>query len=142
MTKIVEESFERVLPKVTDANRYFWQSGATGQLQLLRCADCGWWLHPASPVCPKCWSMSVAPQAVSGRGRVHSYTINRYRWVPGFEPPYIVASVELVEQSGLRFTSNVIECPFDEIRCDLEVEVVFANHGEVYLPLFRPVVPS
>ena len=136
---IIEEAFARVRPKVTDANRHFWQSGATGRLQLLRCADCGLWLHPPSPVCPQCWSASVAPQPVSGRGQVYTYTINRYEWVPGFPPPYIVASIEIEEQPGLRILSNVIECTFDEIRCGLEVQVVFARHGEVFVPLFRPV---
>jgi uncharacterized OB-fold protein len=136
---VIEEPFERVLPKLTDANRHFWQGGATGRLHVARCGDCGLWLHPSAPVCPACWSRAIAPQPVSGRGRVYSFTINRYEWVPGFEPPYLVASVELDEQAGLRFVSNVIECPFDAIRCGLEVEVVFARHGAVYLPLFRPV---
>ena len=135
---VIEERFPRVRPKVTDANRHFWQGGATGRLHLLRCADCGFWVHPPSPVCPQCWSNAVSPQSVSGRGSVYSYTINRYEWVPGFKPPYIVASIELDEQSGLRFLSNVIDCSFDEIRCGLAVQVVFARHDDVFVPLFRP----
>jgi uncharacterized OB-fold protein len=114
---------------------------ATGTLLVLRCRDCGHWMHPPSPVCPSCWSTDVAPQPVSGRGLVHSFTVNRYRWVPGLEPPYVVASIELVEQPGLRIMSNVIECAFDDLRCGLEVEVVFAKHGTVFLPLFRPLLP-
>jgi len=134
----IAEPFVRVRPKVTDTNRAFWQGGGSGMLQIVRCTACGWWLHPPAPVCPACWSGDVAPQPVSGRGTVWSFTINRYRWVPGFEPPYVVASVELVEQPGLRFTTNVIDCAFDELRCGLEVEVVFAHHGDVWVPLFRP----
>jgi uncharacterized OB-fold protein len=70
---------------------------------------------------------------------VYTYTINRYEWVPGFAPPYIVASIELDEQPGLRILSNVIDCDFVEIRCGLEVQVVFARHEDVFVPLFRPV---
>ncbi len=139
MTNILSENFERVLPKITDRNRHYWQGGATGRLHLLRCGDCGYYLHPPQPVCPRCWSTTVQPEAVSGRGRVYSFTVNHYRWVPGFDPPYLVASIKLEEQSGLRVMSNVVECSLDALRCDLAVEVCFAQHGEIYIPLFRPV---
>jgi uncharacterized OB-fold protein len=139
MADIVTEPFDRVLPKITERNRHFWCGGADGRLHILRCQDCGHYLHPPQPMCPRCYSLSLAPEAVSGRGRLYSYTVNHYRWVPGMEPPYVVATVELAEQEGLELMSNLVGCAEAQLRCDLEVEVLFAQHGEVFIPLFRPV---
>lgn len=136
--EIITESWDRVVPKITDANRHFWQGGADGRLHILRCTNCGFYLHPPRPVCRRCRSTAVAPEPVSGRGSVYSYTINHYQWVPGFTPPYVVATVELDEQSGLQLITNLIDCPDDDLRCDLEVEVLFAHHRDVYIPIFRP----
>ena len=83
--------------------------------------------------------MDVAPEVLSGRGVVYAFTINHYRWLPDMEPPYIVAEVDLVEQEGLRLMTNIVDCPLDEVRTGMPVHVVFAPHGDVYIPLFRPL---
>jgi hypothetical protein len=139
MTKIVESPSSGAAEGDRREPVLLAERRATGAVAAMRIAV-GGCIHVTGR--SKRLSISVAPQPVSGRGRVYTFTINRYRWVPGFEPPYIVASIEFDEQPGLRFMSNVIDCGFDEIRCDLEVEVVFAKHGEVYIPLFRPVASS
>ena len=41
--------------------------------------------------------------------------------------PYVVAFVELAEQDGLRLLTNLVGCPDADLRCDLEVEVLFAS---------------
>jgi uncharacterized OB-fold protein len=83
--------------------------------------------------------MRVAPESVSGRGVVYAYTVNRYQWLPDMAPPYVIATVELVEQSGLQLMTNVVGCAVDEVSIGMEVEVVFAQHDDVFVPLFRPV---
>src|ERR1700730_14301784 len=138
-SNVVTEAFPRVRPKITDRNAHFWQGGADGVLRLLRCQACGTYLHPPTPVCPSCRSMRVAPEALSGRGVVYAYTINRYQWLPDMEPPYVVAVVELVEQEGLTLMTNIVGCGIDEVRTGMDVEVVFARNDDVYVPLFRPV---
>jgi uncharacterized OB-fold protein len=141
-SNIVVEPFPRVRPRITSRNRHFWQAGADGVLRLQRCQACGTYLHPPAPVCHTCRSMRVVPEAVSGRGVVYAYTVNHYQWLPDMEPPYVVALVELIEQAGLRLLTNVVGCPVDGVRTGLEVEVVFARNGDVYVPLFRPIVRS
>jgi uncharacterized OB-fold protein len=136
---VVTEPFARVRPKITERNAHFWQGGADGLLRLLRCQSCGTYLHPPTPACWSCRSMRVAPEVLSGRGMVYAYTVNHYRWLPDMEPPYVVAEVDLVEQDGLRLMTNIVECPLDEVRTGMEVQVVFARHDDVYIPLFRPV---
>jgi uncharacterized OB-fold protein len=135
---VITESFPRVRPKVTNRNAHFWQGGADGILRLLRCQDCGTYLHPPTPVCRSCRSTHVAPEPLSGRGTVYAFTVNHYRWVPDMEPPYVVALVELAEQAGLQLMTNIVGCPLDEVHTGMEVEVVFAHNDDVYVPLFRP----
>lgn len=129
----------RVLPRVDDENRHFWTGGERGELQFLRCADCGWWIHPPSPVCPECLSRSIAPDTVSGRGVVHTFTVNHQPWIPGFDPPYVVAIVELVEQAGLRLTTNIVGVAPDAVTFGMEVQVTFEQYDDVWLPMFEPV---
>jgi uncharacterized OB-fold protein len=82
---------------------------------------------------------------VSGRATVAAYTVNHQTWIPGFEPPYIVAMVELVDEPDVRLTTNVVDIAIDEMRVGLEVEVFFEEwtagekDGRVWVPLFRPV---
>ena len=132
----------RILPRVHDDNEFFWTSGEDGQLRFLRCGSCGYWIHPPSPICPICHSKEVAPEPVSGTGVLHTYTVNRQAWLPGFDPPYVVAIVELAEQEGLRLTTNIVGIPADDVRIGMEVEVLFEHHEDVWLPLFRPVGAS
>ena len=70
----------RVLPALSDENRFFWTSGADGRLRFLRCGGCGYYLHPPSPRCPRCGGAELAPDPVSGRGTVHSFTVNHQPW--------------------------------------------------------------
>jgi uncharacterized OB-fold protein len=136
---VITEPFPRVLPKITVRNAHFWQGGEDGILHLTRCQACGTYLHPPSPVCWSCRSMDVAAEPVSGRGVVYAFTVNHYQWLPDMDPPYVVAMVDLVEQEGLRLTTNIIGCAIEDVHTGMEVEVVFAHNEDVYVPLFRPV---
>jgi uncharacterized OB-fold protein len=39
----------------------------------------------------------------------------------------------------VRLTTNVIDCPVDEVTVGMPVEVVFEERDDVWIPLFRPV---
>jgi len=91
-------------------------------------------------MCPRCLGKDVAPEATSGRARVLTFTVNHPPWIPGFPPPYVIAIVELPEQVGPRLTTNLVGVRPEDVRIDMEVRVVFEQHGDVYLPLFEPVV--
>ena len=128
----------RVLPKVTDQNRHFWQGGEHGKLQFLRCRPCQTFVHPPSPICPDCLGKDLAPEAVSGRAKVLTYTLNHQQWVPSPDHPYAIAIVEIEEQSGLNLMTNIVNCPAVSVRIDMPVRVVFENHDDVWFPLFEP----
>lgn len=138
-SRIISEPFRRTTPPLTARNEYFWTSGADGQLRILWCPDCDRYMHPPGPVCNKCGSKNPEPKPVSGRAVVYSYSINEYRWQVDLEPPYVVAEVDLVEQDGLRLMTDIVECEPSDVRIGMEVEVVFAKHGDAYVPLFAPV---
>jgi uncharacterized OB-fold protein len=128
----------RNLPALNERNTFFWQGGETGELKFYRCRSCGHYIHPATPICPACQSRDVGPQAVSGRATIATYTINRQAWEAGLERPYVVAIVELVEQEGLRLTTNIVNCGVDQVRIGMKVRVLFDHREDVWLPLFEP----
>jgi uncharacterized protein len=128
----------RVQPALDDENRSFWTSGQDGRLRFLRCQACGYWLHPPGPRCPVCGSREMAPEAVSGRGEVWSYTVNHQPW-DGDTEPYAIVLVALPEQDGLRLTSNLVNCPPDDVHIGMPVQVTFERHDAVWFPLFEPV---
>jgi uncharacterized OB-fold protein len=126
----------RVLPALSDENRFFWTSGADGVLRFLRCGGCGYYLHPPAPRCPTCGGSELAPEAVSGRATVHSFTVNHQSW-DGSQEPYVLVLVEFPEQVGLRLTTNLVGCDPDEVHIGLPVRVVFEHRDPVWFPLFE-----
>jgi uncharacterized OB-fold protein len=54
------------------------------------------------------------------------------------ELPFVVAIVELPEQAGLCLTTNVIDCPIQDVAIGMPVRVVFEQHDDVWIPFFRP----
>lgn len=128
----------RVLPRLTDDNRHYWTGGEHSELRVLRCQQCGYWIHPPSPVCPECLSKDVQPEATSGTGTVATYTVNHQPWYPGLDPPYVVAMVELDDQPTVRITTNIVGCAVEDVRIGLPVQVVFEQYDDVWLPFFQP----
>jgi uncharacterized OB-fold protein len=127
---------DRAAPVVNRRSAPFWHGGAAGELRIARCQQCRFWLHPPEPVCAKCRGTDIVVEAVSGRGTVWSFTVNRYPWVPGFEPPYVIAEVELEEQVGLRLLTTIVDC--DHVTIGMPVAVRFELAGDVWIPVFAP----
>ena len=129
----------RILPRLTPQNEFFWTSGADGRLRFLRCSTCRCFVHPPAPICPFCLTKTLSPEVVSGRATVATFTVNHQPWIPGFDPPYVVAMVEIDEQPSVRLTTNIVGCRPEEVRIGLPVQVRFEHHDDVWIPLFEPV---
>lgn len=127
----------RKLPALTPDTTPFWRGGASGQLLIHHCASCAQYFHPPAPICPRCLGFDVAPRAVSGRGTVMSYTVNHQPWRPDLAEPYVVAIVELLDQAGLRFLTNIVGSVAHEVAIGMPVQVRFEQHEDVWLPLFE-----
>ncbi|HTZ08534.1 MAG TPA: OB-fold domain-containing protein [Acidimicrobiales bacterium] len=128
----------RPLPELTPEVAWFWTSGRDGQLRVQGCTECGTLVHPPVPVCPRCRSRSSEPRIVSGDATVIGCTVNAHPWLPGFPPPYVVANVALVEDPGVRLTTNVVGCDPADVHVGQAVRVRFEQHEDVWIPLFEP----
>lgn len=134
-----QEAPERILPAVDKDTLAYWTGGKDGQLLIYRCSNCAMFVHPPVPFCPACESRNVVPEAVSGRGRIASFTVNHKAWVPGLQVPYVLALVALDEQNDVHLVTNITHCNPDEVQMDMPVEVWFEPAEDLWVPLFRPV---
>jgi uncharacterized protein len=129
----------RRLPQPTAESLPFWDGLARHELLVQRCGSCGRYWFPPANVCQHCWSDRYTWQQVSGRGRVHSFTVFRRAYATELadQLPYVVAVVELEE--GPRLITNVVGVEPDDVRVDLPVEVVFDDlTDDVTLHAFHP----
>jgi uncharacterized protein len=122
-------------------NKEFYRGWLEHRLLIDRCGDCGRWHRPPSPLCPYCWSRNVRPTEVSGRGTIH--LLIKLRQGPpapevDYSLPHPVATVELEEQEGLRYTSTVINCPLDDIRIGMPVRLAWIERWSAPYPVFEP----
>jgi uncharacterized OB-fold protein len=67
-----------------------------------------------------------------------TFTVNHQPWHPDLEVPYVIAIVELADAPGVRLTTNIVNCPIEAVRIGMDVQVVFEQCEDVYLPLFEP----
>lgn len=127
----------RKLPLLEPLSAFFWTSGADGQLRIQHCDACGHYQHPPLVRCGGCHSADLAPKAVSGRGRVKTWTVNAQPWQRGVDPTFIFAAIELEEQAELYVLSNVL-CAPDMVHSGMAVAVTFESQEDVWFPLFAP----
>ena len=127
-------------PLHTETSKPFWEGTKRHELMLPRCRKCGSMFFYPREVCPVCLSPDIEWQRVSGRGRLHSYTVIHQPANRAFnqDVPYIYAMVQLDE--GPRIISNLVECPIEQARIDMPVEATFDDvTPEWTLVKFKPV---
>ena len=132
-------SAPRVLPRLDSENRFFWTSGARGELCFLRCQECAAFIHPPRPVCRHCLSDKVAPVSVAGTGLIDTFTVNHQQWRPGLEVPYVIARVAIDGAPGVFLTTNIVGCAVESVEIGDRVRVKFERQDDVYLPLFEKI---
>jgi hypothetical protein len=119
---------------------FYWRAVAEGRLEILRCDDCGHYVHYPRPICDRCLSESLTPSVVSGRGTLYAWTAVMQAFHPYFvdKLPYLLAVVELEEQAGLKVTTNLVGMTEEQVRCGMPLEVVFTEVVPGFtLPFFR-----
>ncbi len=117
----------------------FFEAARERRLVVQRCISCGALRFPARGLCTTCLSTESEWTPVSGRGEVYSFFWMHQVYHPAFaeKVPYAVAVVRLDE--GPRMTTNILDCPKEQLRIGLPVEVVFEARGpDIRLPQFRP----
>ncbi len=129
----------RPLPQLTDENEFFWTAGADGQLRFRECRACQALIHPPAPVCRYCRSRDIGVRDVSGRATLAGFTVNHRFSIPGMPAPYVVAQVAIAEDPRVRLTTNIVDSDPEALELGQQVQVVFEQVDDVWLPLFRPV---
>jgi len=105
-------------------------------LLIEHCEACARWVHPPAGECRECGGALTA-RPVSGRGTVFTYTVNHHPYNPEIPTPYVIAIVELAEQSGLRVAANIVDCEPDSVKCGMPVGARPVR-GAGGAPLFAP----
>ncbi len=103
----------RPLPVADEQSAPFWNAAAAHVLALARCSRCTSFSHPPDLVCPNCHSTDpgFVFTPVSGRGTVRSWTVLHQSFLQGFEVPFVLVDVELVEQADLRLIGRLLDGP-------------------------------
>ena len=127
----------RPLPEIGDRTRPFWDAVADHRLVIQYCDACSRWLHPPLPLCPSCGRPDPGWRQVSGDGVVSAFTVVHRPPLPVFDPPYVIAMVEL-EDVPVRVLSNVIGREPSAVHIGLPVRVTFRAVGDRSLYFFAP----
>jgi uncharacterized OB-fold protein len=127
----------RPLPAPNPTTQPFFDAASKGVLRLPRCPRDGFFFYPRSR-CPVCWQDDWSWQQASGRGVVHSFTIDRVGHLPALAPlvPYALAIVELEE--GPRMTARLVDCDVEKLRVGDPVVATFEETEGVSQVHFRP----
>jgi uncharacterized protein len=136
----------KLVPVPDDASAAFFDGALQGRLMLLRCRACGTFMSPTGylrvprrPRCVGCFSAELEWAASSGRATLYSFAIMHQLYDEAFaaEIPYNIAVVETEE--GVRLTSQVVDCPGDQLEIGMPLEVTFERMSDdVAVPKFRP----
>jgi uncharacterized protein len=78
---------------------------------MARCSNCETFSFPVDSICLQCRTTNpeYSWEQVSGDGVVRSWTIIRQSFLPGFDVPFLLVDVELVEQAELRMIARLVD---------------------------------
>lgn len=134
--------YKKPLPEIDGWwHKEFYEGCKRHELLIQQCGDCNK-INIYSPrmLCPYCMSTNLKWKKSNGRGKVYSFTTVMAYPPKVFENdlPYTIGIITLDE--GPRIRSNIVGCQPDQIKCDMDVEVVFDDITDKFtLPKFRPV---
>jgi uncharacterized protein len=117
----------------------FFAAAGIGGLAIQECTRCRHLQHPPRELCARCHADELGWAALSGRGRVFTYTIVHHPIGPLHEHvPYNVVSVALDEDPEIRVVSNAIDVAPDGIHLGMPVVVTWEPvRDDLSLPRFR-----
>jgi hypothetical protein len=130
---------KKPVPETQPWSERFWEGTKAGKLLIQVCKDCNSKIFYPRKFCPECWSGNLDWTPASGKAKIYTFSTAYSMVEPKFmdDLPYTIAYVDLEE--GLRLMTRIVECKPEDIRFDMEVEVVFHERDGFFLPYFRPV---
>ncbi len=108
MTDILHAAARAIVPVTDDRDTAgYWEAARRGELAVQVCQPAGHVLHLPRGYCHRCDSFDVGWKAVSGRGTVHTWTTVEHAVDPAFPVPYTIVLVELDDEPGVRYVTNI-----------------------------------
>ena len=103
------------LPVVNSVDREYWEAAARGELRLQKCRTCGVLQFFPRIACTGCLGGDLEWVQVSGKGKVHTFSLCRVPRNRAFmdEVPIYVAEVELDE--GVRMITRIVGDNRDQV---------------------------
>ena len=126
-------------PQIEPLTEPFWAAARQGRLVIQRCTDCGAFRHLPHVMCGSCQSPAHEWVESAGRGTVFTYTIVTHPVHAATKSavPYNVVLVKLGDCGGVLVPSNVVDCPPEEVRVGMKVNVVLERvDDEIAIPRF------
>ncbi len=123
------EPSTRALPETADPDTGgFFEAAAREELAVRACSACGAVLHLPRAYCHHCGSWDTVWRAVSGRGRLYSWTTVEHQVHRAFPVPYTVILVELDDSPGARLVGYLPGRP--ELTAGMPMRAWFEPVGE------------
>lgn len=126
-------------PENPELTKPYWEAIKRHELVMQRCRGCDRFIFYPREQCPFCFSQDLGYDPVSGKGRVHAYTVVYQPAHPGFndDAPYVFALIQLEE--GVRMISNVVGCNPQDVKVDMAVVATYDDvTPEWTLVKFKP----
>ena len=126
-------------PQIEPLTEPFWAAAREGRLVIQRCTQCKTFRHLPSVLCGSCQATAHEWVESAGRGTVFTYTIVTHPVHPATKTvvPYNVAVVELDDCGGVLVPGNVVDCPPEDVRVGMAVQVAFERiDDEIAIPRF------
>jgi uncharacterized OB-fold protein len=133
-------AYTKPLPAMEGFAKEFYAWCKQRELRFQRCGDCGTWRHVPREMCAACGSWQWAWTRSTGRGTVFTWTTIARALHPAFQTDTPYAPVVIDMDEGVRLLSQMVDCPPDQLRIGMPVEVDFEDvTPEITLPKFRRV---
>ena len=125
-------------PLVDGTTLPWWQAAAEHRLVVQECSQCSHTQFPPSPICSECHSPERGWRALSGLGKVYTYTVVYRPIAAGQTLPFIVAVISLEGSGGVRLISNLVKVSPEDIEIGMEVKVIWEDMSETLsIPRFE-----
>jgi uncharacterized protein len=142
MVDIPAELLAPPRPVPTPTSAPFWDALHHDRIRIQRCGSCDAWVHYPRVRCPACLSDDIGWHAVSGRGRLLTWSVARRATAPMFADavPQWLAIVELDE--GVHLSTSLVDAATLTLHAGMPVEPVFDHTADgITLLRYQPVVP-
>lgn len=108
---------------------FFYRGLEAGQLLVQRCSACGTLRSLPAPACCNCGFLGWEEFALSGKGKIFSYTVHYHPPIPGFQSPHPVALVDMEE--GVRLIGAMDGTDPGDMAVGRDVRIEYVRRRDV-----------